>query len=258
MKNKTASKNGFFTFRVLIGVVLCFAGITIVLFAFGPAAAGQPRTVSASANKIAPEVMADTADGKSASVIILLADQANVNAGYNMRDQDARGWFVYNTLSQHATRTQRGIRNLLDSRGVTYQSFFVVNMIVAKADRTLVEALAARPDVARVDSNRPTRWIEDPSIANFGVTPSNPLVVEWGVQNVNAPQVWAMGFTGQGIVIGNEDTGMRWTHNALKPHYRGWNGVSADHNYNWWDAIHSGGGVCSPNHQEPCDDNGHG
>ncbi len=257
MKNKTASKNGFFTFRVLIGVVLCFAGIMIVLFALGKASA-QPRTVSPAANKIAPEVLADTGDGKSASVIILLADQADVSAGYGMRDQDARGWFVYNTLTQHAAHTQSGIRNLLNSRGVTYQSFWVVNMIVANADRALVEALAARPEVARVDSNRPTRWIEDPSIANFGVTPGNPFTIEWGVQDVNAPQVWAMGFTGQGIVIGNEDTGMRWTHNALKPHYRGWNGVTADHNYNWWDAIHSGGGVCGPNNQAPCDDSGHG
>jgi subtilisin family serine protease len=259
MKNKTASKNGFFTFRVLIGVVLCFAGITIVLFALGPAAAGQPRTVSASANKIAPEVMADTADGKSASVIILLADQADVSAGYGMRDQDARGWFVYNTLSQHAARTQRGIRNLLNSRGITYQSFWVVNMIVANADRTLVETLAVRPDVARVDSNRSTRWIEDPSIANFGVTAGNPSTVEWGVQNVNAPQVWAMGFTGQGIVIGNEDTGMRWTHNAIKPHYRGWNGVTADHNYNWHDSIHdSVNNPCGNDSPFPCDDSAHG
>src|SRR5881392_1413226 len=32
----------------------------------------------------------------------------------------------------------------------------------------------------------------------------------------------------------------------------------ADHNYNWWDAIHSGGGVCGPNNQAPCDDSGHG
>src|SRR6516165_5136210 len=150
MKNKTASKNGFFTFRVLIGVVLCFAGITIVLFALGKVSA-QPRTVSAPANKIAPDVLADTADGKRASVIILLADQADVSAGYGMRDQDSRGWFVYNTLSQHAARTQSGIRNLLNSRGITYQSFWVVNMIVANADRAVVEALAARADVAKVD-----------------------------------------------------------------------------------------------------------
>ena len=34
-------------------------------------------------------------------------------------------------------------------------------MLVATADSAVVEALAARPDVALVDSNRPTRWIED-------------------------------------------------------------------------------------------------
>ena len=63
---------------------------------------------------------------------------------------------------------------------------------------------------------------------------------------MHAPGVWALGFTGQGIVIGNQDTGMRWTHNALKPHYRGWNGSTADHNYNWHDSIHSGGGDLQP------------
>src|SRR6266404_5884622 len=143
MKNKIASKNGFFTFRVLIGVLLCFSAIRLVLFALGKASA-QPQTAPALANKIAPEVLADTAGGKSASVVIFL-----------------------------------------NSKGVAYQSFWAANMLVVTADRALVEALAARPDVARVDSNRPTRWIEDPSIANFGVTPSNPSVVEWGVQNVN-------------------------------------------------------------------------
>ena len=63
------------------------------------------------------------------------------------------------------------------------------------------------------------------------------------MNNVNAPAVWALGFNGQGMVVGDLDTGMRWTHNALKPKYRGWNGVTADHNFNWHDAIHSGGGV---------------
>ena len=31
---------------------------------------------------------------------------------------------------------------------------------------------------------------------------------------------------------------VRWTHNALKPHYRGWDGANANHNYNWHDSIH--------------------
>ena len=27
---------------------------------------------------------------------------------------------------------------------------------------------------------------------------------------------------------------MQWDHPALKPHYRGWDGATADHNYNWF------------------------
>jgi serine protease AprX len=70
--------------------------------------------------------------------------------------------------------------------------------------------------------------------------------------------VWALGFTGQGIVVAGADTGIRWTHTALRPHYRGWDGSTADHDYNWHDSIHSGGGVCGPDSLQPCDDNGHG
>lgn len=214
-----------------------------------------------SADKIAPRVMADTADGNSTPIVILLSDQADLSAAYSMKDQDARGWFVYNTLTSHAARTQAGLQEFLQSQGVKFQSFWAANMLVATADRQLIEALAARPDVARVDSNMPTRWIEDPKITDLRDAPSRvdaPNAAELGVINVNAPAVWALGFDGQGMVVGGLDTGIRWTHNALKPKYRGWNGVTADHNYNWHDAIHSGGGICGANTVAPCDDSFHG
>jgi len=137
----------------------------------------------------------------------------------------------------------------------------VTNMLIATVDRSLVEQLAARPDVARVDFSMPARWIADPVIERFSgarSAPKTPTAAEWGVLNVNAPAMWALGFTGQGIVVGDLDTGMRWTHSALKPSYRGWNGVTADHNFNWHDAIHTGGGICGANTVAPCDDDGHG
>ena len=31
--------------------------------------------------------------------------------------------------------------------------------------------------------------------------------IGWGVAKIEAPQVWAAGFTGQGVVISGEDTG---------------------------------------------------
>ena len=55
------------------------------------------------------------------------------------------------------------------------------------------------------------------------------------------------------------DTGVRWTHNALKPHYRGWDGLNADHDFNWHDSIHdSVGNPCGNNSPFPCDDFFHG
>ena len=42
MKKKSTSKSAFFKLRVLVAVLLCFAAITLVLFAFGKASA-QPR-----------------------------------------------------------------------------------------------------------------------------------------------------------------------------------------------------------------------
>ena len=255
---KPVSSSGFFRVKVAVSFALCFAGVLLAMMAWPSAA--RPETAEI-ATKIAPEVLAETLEGGSASIVILLAEQADVSAAHQMKDADARGWFVYNTLTQHAARTQAGLRAELEARGASYQSFWAANMIVLSADRALIESLAAREDVARIDSNNAVRWIEPPKLANFNVAPSSPSApntAEWGVQNVNAPSVWALGFTGQGIVIGDQDTGERWTHNALKPRYRGWDGSTADHNFNWHDAIHTGGGVCGPNTVAPCDDSGHG
>ncbi len=247
---------------LVFGPVGNAASITSVFTSAIPKSNGSFFTaVVQPADKISAEVKADIAGGKSTSVVIFLADQADVTAAYDIKDQDERGWFVYRTLNQHAEETQAGLRSFLLSKRAAFQSFWIANMIVAVADKKLVDELSYRPDVARIDSNRPARWIEDPEIADPSDSPRSPdtpAAAEWGVTRVNAPQVWGQGFTGQGIVIGELDTGVRWTHNALKPKYRGWDGLFADHNYNWWDSVHTGGGTCGPNTVAPCDDNGHG
>ena len=185
MKKTRCFQSGFFSPRILLGVVLCSVGALLALVGFGiysgtSARADQRSGVSAATldpavvAKIAPEVVANTANGNNASVVILLADQADVTAAYGMKDQDARGWFVYDTLTQHAARTQAGLQALLTAEGVSFQSFWAANMIVATADRSMVELLAGRADVARIDSNKSARWIEDPEVASFGGTPSSP------------------------------------------------------------------------------------
>ena len=200
--------------RIAAALVVSVVGIALLV---GGTAAGS------SGAKIDTRVLRDTAGRSQASFVIQLEDQADVSAAYAIRDHDARGRYVHRILSEHAARTQRPIRALLESRDAPYKSFWVANVIVATGDRPLVEALAARPDVKAIESNGGGRWIE----AEGHGARASPDSVEPGVALVHAPEVWALGYTGQGIVIANQDTGMRWTHNALKPHYRGWNGSSA-------------------------------
>ena len=84
--------------------------------------------------------------------------------------------------------------------------------------------------------------------------------IEPNITLVRAPALWGRGFTGQGIVVGVADTGFQWDHPALKARYRGWNGSSASHGYNWHDAIHdaAAGNPCGSDAPAPCDDDGHG
>jgi subtilisin family serine protease len=224
-------------------------------------AAISGRGILRQMDKVSRRALSETVDGKSASVVILLEDQADVSSGYEIADDDERGWYVYSTLTAHATRTQESLKSFLKQQGRSYRSFWAANMIVAEVDRSLLMKVAERGDVARIDSNQPTRWIEEPEVANRKAAisdPANSSAIEWGVTNVNAPSVWGQGFTGQGIVIGGLDTGIRWTHTAIKTKYRGWNGSSANHNYNWWDAIHASNASCAANTTVPCDDDGHG
>src|SRR5205814_8193431 len=164
-------------------------------------------------------------------------------------------------LRNKSQTTQGPILQWLRERGIEHRSFYIVNAVFVKGTREIAEALAARPDVTRVEGNphihndlpQPLPAVGSPLL------PEAPKTIEPGITYTHAPQVWALGFTGQGIVVAGADTGVRWTHDALKTHYRGWDGQNANHDYNWHDAIHdSVGNPCGNDSPFPCDDLGHG
>jgi serine protease AprX len=187
--------------RLAAALAVLVVGLAL---AIGGTAAGSGKA------KIDALVLRDTAGGKKASFLIHLRDQADLRAAYRIRDQDARGWFVYRALRRHASRSQAPIRALLEARNASYTPYWVANVIVARGDRQLVQELARRRDVSAIESNARSNWLEGEEASG-----TSPATVEPGVVQVHAPEVWALGHTGQGIVIANQDTGMRWTHNAL-------------------------------------------
>src|SRR6478672_12134528 len=154
-------QGGFFRLRVLSGVLLCFAGVTLAL-ALGKASA-QPRTPAVqtkmlsggfgAANKIAPWVMEHTANGQQAEFFVVLGDQADLSPASSLATKAEKGRFVYQALQNKAQTTQGSILQWLRERSLEHQSFYIVNGILVKGNRQVAEALAARPDVARIEGN---------------------------------------------------------------------------------------------------------
>ncbi len=209
--------------------------------------------------KLAPWVSLHTERGEAAEFLVVLADQADLSPAEKLATKAEKGTFVYRALWQKAQETQKPLRAWLDEHRIEYRSFYIVNLLLVKGTREVALELARRSDVARIDGNPVVRGLVDATTpAIVDEPPSLLKTISSHVAYTNAPAVWALGFTGQGIVVGGQDTGYQWDHPAIINQYRGWNGTTASHSLNWHDSIHSGGGSCGANTTAPCDDNSHG
>jgi len=265
---KTTSTSTTAPIRRILCILFVGAAIAACLgMVASSRAISQPpkRGENTALRKIAPWVTQHTAEGKQAEFLVILADQADLHGAAALPTKLEKGRFVRDTLWNKSQTTQAPILRWLNEHKLEHRSFYVVNAIWVKGRADDVMALAMRKDVARIEGNPVVHGIPEFAAkdipAPMVLQPQADKVetIEPGITYTHAPSVWAEGFFGQGIVVAGADTGIRWTHNALKPHYRGWNGSTADHDYNWHDSIHdSVGNPCGNDSPEPCDDAGHG
>ncbi|HZV44824.1 MAG TPA: S8 family serine peptidase [Saprospiraceae bacterium] len=217
--------------------------------------------------KVSASLLEKTADGESAPFFVLLKQQADVSAARGLNTKDEKAYYVFSQLKEMAVHSQKNLSAFLKSEGVSYQSLFIVNAIQTEGTQDLIHSLAERTDVAKILKNSPMSFAAP--VEKIQATDHSRSAIEWGIDMINANDVWDMGFRGQGVVVGGEDTGYDWTHPALKKQYRGYTAVgdssTVDHNYAWHDAIHSisplsGDSInpCGLDVKEPCDDYGHG
>jgi serine protease AprX len=208
-------------------------------------------------DKIADNVGTALDKSGKAEILITLSEQTDLASLAEKHSGDDRLISSVAALQARAAQSQAPLRAWLDKRGVKYRSFWVANFIALEADADLIDKLAARKDVAAIELNARLGMSRPVDEAPAIVKAVN--AIEAGVNRINAPALWAMGFRGQNVLVAGQDTGYQWDHPALKNQYAGWNGTSADHDYHWFDAIHSGGGgVCGVDSPFPCDDNSHG
>jgi subtilisin family serine protease len=213
--------------------------------------------------KVDDWVMESTDTAEETEFLVVLQEQADLNVVDGLTAKADKGTAVYDLLTAVAQRTQPAVIAELTEAGVSYQPFWISNMIWVRGDRTLVELLAGRSDVVRIHANPWTKLDTLAMPVEARQTAEDPAL-DWNIELVKAPSVWAQGVTGTGAIIGGQDTGYDWQHPALMEQYRGWDGQAASHAYNWHDAIHEDnpntapGNPCGFDSPQPCDDQGHG
>jgi subtilisin family serine protease len=274
LKNKPFNPRGLFisssiglhaiaTMKNIILTCLLFQGLCLQLF-------GQND--HAWRNKVAPEVLAALNRSAQSDVLVAFGAQSDLKNVNHIHGKSAKAQYVFSQLQQTAQRTQAHAMRILQENNTGGNTLFLVNALAIKnASETVIRQLAQLPEVQFVGYD-PWIFFSGPeSVSDESLEERNGI--EWGVERVNAPAVWALGYTGQGITVGGADTGYEWAHPAIQPHYRGWNAAnnSAEHPYNWHDAIHDysplnldtlgnpvGLNPCGLSAQAPCDDNSHG
>jgi len=197
---------------------------------FSPVAAANPANATWQA-KVDAWVLETAGQGET-EFLVSLVEQADLSAAGGLATKQEMGAYVYQALVQTAARSQAPVMAELQRRGLEYRSLWVVNALWVRGSLADIGALASRPDVAHLYANPQVQFNAPQLETQVESTVQN---VEWNIAQVNAPQVWAEGFTGQGVLIGGADTGYDWDHPALINQYRGWDGEAVNHDYSWHD-----------------------
>ncbi|MCX6044082.1 MAG: S8 family serine peptidase [Chloroflexi bacterium] len=275
----TARRFFRFPLKSILSTSLCFVLVFGLAF---PLVAQQLPPENVHAATVSDYLQTQLASAQApVSFLVVLRDQVNADqvlasAGVRAATRQAKANLLYAELTATAQRTQAPLRAWLDAQGIAYQAFYLINMLEVKGDAATVAALRERPEVSRLVANPFVRqqlaanvaqstWLQPfAQIGSAGV--QQTLARPYGLDYTHAPEVWALGFRGQGIVVASQDTGVQWDHPALEARYRGvvtnTNSLTftVNHVDNWFDAWGATGrpGSCSNDPQVPCDDGGHG
>ncbi|WP_442792019.1 S8 family serine peptidase [Micromonospora sp. NBC_01796] len=240
------TRRGGGRFRLRSSVAILAA---VVLGVTAQPAYAAPAAPSATVDA---QVLKEISTKGSTSFMVFLREQAKLDGAAKLRDSDAKAVEVHRQLTGTAARTQSGLRADLDARKAEYTAYWIANALQVRGDKALVDSIAARDEVARIEPVHIYPLIKP--TPSKTTAKAEPNAVEWGLSNIEAPRVWSeYGDRGEGIVVANIDTGVQYDHPAVVGQYRGnlGNG-SFDHNYNWFDPA----SVCA--NDTPCDNIDHG
>ena len=141
--------------------------------------------------KVSASLLEKTANGESAPFFVLLKQQADVSAARGLNTKDEKAYYVFSQLKEMAVHSQKNLSAFLKSEGVSYQSLFIVNAIQTEGTQDLIHSLAERSDVAKILNNSPMSFAAP--VEKIQATNHSRSAIEWGIDMINANDVWDMG-----------------------------------------------------------------
>ncbi len=189
---------------------------------------------------IAPELAARLEQawpGEMIPVIVTLTDRLDLRSFRNQPGRP-RPWRseLVRSLKNKAARSQAPLRRFLAGEPAGRSvHLWLINGMALQLRPEAIRRLAGRPWVSRI------QWDYTIRLADLTLAPA--AAAEWNIETIRAPQMWNLGFTGQGVVIASMDSGVDLSHPDLAGGYRG--GANS-----WYDPYGE--------HAQPYDADGHG
>ncbi len=211
-----------------------------------------------SGSSVITDALSEQMDQKSESdliqINIRLSEQYNLNnikSELAIMEKEEQRDFVINELQAFRDESQAEILQFIriknrDGKTELIHSLWITNTITCLATKDVINELAQRMDIDRIDWDEERKMLIGDNKSGSGGSDNGGKEITWNVTHIDATDVWALGYTGAGIVVGVLDTGVNYDHLDLADHV--WvNPAYPNHGYDFVN-----------NDDDPMDDHGHG
>jgi serine protease AprX len=186
------------------------------------------------------------------SINIIMKEQFDaqaLNQMVNGLPKKVRRAEVVRILKQFSQEKQKSITEYLNLRAgdnavSDIQPLWIVNVIHCLAKLDVILELNNNPNIWFIDYDLLYAPNLEQVPVKIDITGTDAIT--WGLRKIHAPEVWALGYTGTGIIAGMIDTGVNYNHLDLADHM--WTDPNYP-NYGW---------NFESNNNNPIDISGHG